>query len=484
MGKRKPTLAWAILQRFLWAAALTLGVVMFALLILTDFINLNAHRRSLADELRNIESIDPDTSSSLGIYSRGSRDRVGFLLVDEHGRWTREPAQSGNTHRKPSVSYWKEAPKVLAAGELEGRGVLPWEPDPVIWAARKITLPEAGGQPMILVSWRRISAVRSANSAPYGAVVIAIMLAFLISATIALRTTRRVTHVIDAIAESSSRMAAGDFQVRLPTQPTSELDRVSSAITHLASDLDHATGELRAEQERLERLERLQRQFVADASHELRAPLTAMRVTLEAWQDGVVRPDEQPQALERLLAETERLGTLVTRLLDLSRIESGREPVEIVPTSVADVTARIVQAFNTQQGARVISEVPEEQISVLADQDALYRILHNLVENARHHTPDDGLIRIWCRIEHRHMLIAVTDTGSGIAPEDLPRIWNRFARAAEARARGTIGSGLGLAIVKGLADVMNGEVGAESVPQQGTTIWLRLPAATKELLKV
>jgi len=482
MNRRKPTLAGMMIRRHLLAATITLLLLTFVMLALTDVLTMQTRQHSLLQSLRAIEMVDADNdvAPSLGIYSRASRsgeDRTNYLLLDAQGHWTEQNEGSPPVHTPAPV--WKEATLVLAKGEAEGKDNLPWVKGPVVWAARAMSTPDSPegtpGEPMILVGWRQVSAIRAGILlTTYGVVVAAILLAFMASVFIALRSARVVTGVIDEIANSSTRMADGDYNISLPAQPTRELDRVSSSITHLARDLGQTSADLHAEHDRLIRLERLQRQFVADASHELRAPLTSMRVTLEAWQDGVIRPDEQPASLDRLLRETERLGTLVTRLLDLSRIESGRETVEIEAVSLGDVADQVILAFQNISCAPIHCEIPPDCPPVLADIDALYRILHNLLENARRFTPTDGAIRLWARAEGTMLHIGVTDSGCGISSADLPRIWDRFARSENARAREHAGSGLGLAIVKGLAEAMGGSVGAESTLSSGTTIWVSL----------
>lgn len=477
MTSGKPTLARMFANRFLLAAAVTAVFVMCGLLLLTDYVNLNANRYVLAERLRAVRSVDAEPEFTITLNSRGNPTSGWYQLLDADGHWgLHSPAGPAVPPEQPR---WTLAPRVMAEGRLEGRGLLPWEPEPSVWAARRVLRTDTADVPMIIVTWRRESAIRGANATPYYAVVAGMLLAFLVSAVITLRTAGYVRRVVDAVAQSSSRIASGDFAVQLAPQPTEEMDRVSGAINRLARDLARTTADLQAEHRRLEQLERLQRQFVADASHELRAPLTAMRVTLEAWQDGVVRPEEEANALAHLLGETKRLGTLVTRLLDLSRIESGREPVSLAPVSVADIAMQIVNGLGAGRAARVSSDVPDNFPLVLADGDALHRILQNLVENARRFTPLDGSIRIWAEAGAGAARIGVTDTGCGVSPDDLPRIWDRFARAAESRASESSGSGLGLAIVKGLTAAMQGEVGAASPPEGGMTVWIRLPLAAE-----
>ena len=482
MSARKPTLTALVVRRHFGAALLTLGVLLLAILALTDVVTLRNRRHALAQQLSAISSANDTMLLLSDLSGRQDELHTGSLILDAQGHWTDEPTPEvpigPDNPRHPDLHRWEYAPAVLKAGILRGESPLPWEPKPVIWAARKLDNPD--GEPEIVVAWERVDAIRAAATPIYFAVALVTLLAFGISVAVALNTIKDVRGVLDVIADSSAQMAAGDFSVRLPQQPAQELDRVCAAIHLLAQELDRTTGDLHAEHEHLQRLEGLQRQFVADASHELRSPLTAMRVTLEAWQDGVLRPDEQPAALGRLLSETERLGNLVGSLLNLSRIEFGRETVAPAPLRIAGVIEAVTAGFHQPQRARVLVALPDGVPPVMADRDALHRVLHNLLENAQRFTDPRGTIRVWAQPDGAMVRIGVTDTGCGIAPDFLPRIWDRFARASDARAEGRAGSGLGLAIVKALTEAMGGEVGVTSTLGAGTEIWLRLPAATPQ----
>jgi signal transduction histidine kinase len=457
----------------LWATGLTLLVLILGLVLAADFVNLAARRRALARDLRSIKSVDISSPDAVETLSRSGQEDRGLVLVDEHGRWAAGKSLGKGGASRRNARRWDRAPEVLAKGELEGLGNLPWIPEPAVWAARVMYAPD--GERVILVQWHHVSAVRAtALRTSYALVVLATVLAAAASVAVALRTGRRITRLLDSVADSSTRMAAGDYRVHLPPQPVAELDRVSAAVNRLAEDLQ-------AEHERLQRLERLQRQFVADASHELRAPLTAMRVTMDAWLDGVLQPEEQPAALARLQRETEHLSTLVTKLLDLSRIESGREPVTLAAIDLRAVAEEVVAGFSHLPGATITVDLPPELPSAWADREAVRRVLQNLIENARRFTPAAGSIRVWGALEGARLRLAVTDTGCGIAPDLLPRIWDRFARGAEATAEERPGAGLGLAIVKALVQAIGGEVGVESSPGRGTTVWVLLATAAQEL---
>jgi signal transduction histidine kinase len=473
MRSSKPTLFRSVLRQHLWAAGITAAVLMLAMLIIADLLNIAARQRAMASELRSIESVDIGITQRVNTVSESQEGQRGMMLVDETGQWTSEDEARRGKPRHGHGERWDQAKTALAKGEWQGSGRLPWVSEPVVWASRVMYDPD--GERVILVTWHKISAIRAtALGTSYALIMSATLLAVAAGVGVAMRSSRKVTRLLDSIAESSTRMAAGDYQIHLPSQPVRELDRVSAAINRLAADL-------RAEHDRLVRLERLQRQFVADASHELRAPLTSMRVTIAAWLDGVLEPGEQGEALGRLQEQAEHLSHLMTNLLDLSRIESGRETVTMEEVDLGELAEEVSATFRRLSGAEIAVELAADFPRAWADGAAARRVLQNLLENARRFTPAEGSIRIWGVDEGRTVRLAVTDTGCGIAPDFLPRIWDRFARVSKSEAGNGDGSGLGLAIVKALVQAMGGEVGAESALGSGTTVWIVVSKSGQEL---
>jgi len=478
MAQPKPPLARMILKRHLLSAAITLGVVMLVLLVTADRLALNATQHELSAELHALSKVEDSLEPVCAMGGLG-HGRVERMVLDMSGRCTSArmmAALMGTAHtpsNSPGLIPWVRTAEVLKVGQLQGTGKLPWIAEPVVWAAKTATT--SAGEPRILVEWSRVSAIRAASSSAYVTVILVTMVAFAASALLISRAARELTGVIGQVSESAKRMAKGDFQIRLSEQATAELDEMATAVTALASDLARTTDELQHERQRLSRLEEMQRQFVADASHELRAPLTSMSLTLDTWCDGLLKPDKQPEALLQLRRESKRLGNLVAGLLDLSRIETGRERIVIEPTILRDVMAEVAESFAwTPTGPPITVDMPDTLPPVLADRDALYRVLRNVVENALRFTESTGQVTLWAKADSDQIRLGVTDTGCGIAPEDIPRIWDRFSRSESARATGKAGSGLGLAIVKALVSAMGGEVGAESMLGQGTTIWVRM----------
>jgi signal transduction histidine kinase len=275
-------------------------------------------------------------------------------------------------------------------------------------------------------------------------------------------------------------MAEGDFTARMIVGDTRELAELSAAANHLAESLDRTLTQLRSQNEELARLERMQREFVADASHELRAPLTAMAITLDAAADGLMSEEETVEAWSVLRSEVRRLSRTVAELLDLSRIESGREPLRVGLIDVGKIIENVYQWYQALPGKLPFFEIEMKSpggqpLIALADADALHRCLVNFVDNAIRATPPEGRISIWAHpLDNGRIELGVTDTGEGMTPEEANRAWERFSRSERARAKGSPGSGLGLAIVHALVTAMGGEVGLESEAGRGTRAWIRL----------
>jgi signal transduction histidine kinase len=221
-----------------------------------------------------------------------------------------------------------------------------------------------------------------------------------------------------------------------------------------------------------------QREFVANAGHELRAPLTLLRASAEvALRRAPADQGEQRELLGDILRESDHMARLVDDLLLLSRLDAGHLPLERATIPLAPFlgdVARHVARLAEERGIRI--EVRGEG-AALGDPLRLRQILLILLDNALRHTPRGGRVELIGRADGCHAAIVVADTGAGIAPEHLPRVFDRFYRAAHDRGGDTGGSGLGLAIARALATAQEGEIRLESRPGQGTRATVTLPAA-------
>ena len=232
----------------------------------------------------------------------------------------------------------------------------------------------------------------------------------------------------------------------------------------------------------MRRLETMRRDFVANVSHELKTPLTAIAgyaETLAAEAD----PSSQTAGFAATIGQNaRRMQLLVDGLLDLSRIESGhwqpKRTIVEIDSAAREAWAPFAERAETAH-IRFETTVPREAHALSADPDALRQIFTNLFDNALRHTRAGGTIRVAAQVVADGVAVSVTDTGSGIPAEHLPRVFERFYRVDQGRARHQGGTGLGLAIVKHLVEAHGGRVEAESVLGHGTTIRLHFPAVTK-----
>ncbi len=228
------------------------------------------------------------------------------------------------------------------------------------------------------------------------------------------------------------------------------------------------------------RVEEAQRRFVADASHELRTPITALKGLLELLVDGAQDdPEVRDDFMHILQAEADRLARLVTDLLTLARLEAGSLELKIAPHWVADLlhdVATVMGTLASHAGVTLSVDVPEGKVRVLAERDRIVQVLLGLTDNALKHSSAGSTIRLRAEQRAGSVLLSVSDEGEGIEPADLERVFERFYRSDAARAGGG-GAGLGLAIAKEIVEAHGSAIHVESTPGAGTTFWFELPAA-------
>jgi signal transduction histidine kinase len=228
----------------------------------------------------------------------------------------------------------------------------------------------------------------------------------------------------------------------------------------------------------IRRLEAVRRDFVANVSHELKTPLTSISGYSETLLTDHPDPETAKRFLGVILGNARRMQRLVDSLLDLSRIESGRWQPKPDLIDLGELIGKVLDDYaETSQEAGVSMEIDlaPDALELWADEDAVRQVISNLVDNALRYTPAGGRIVCQTRKEGDEIAIRVTDSGSGITREHLPRIFERFYRADPSRSRDEGGTGLGLAIVKHLVEAHGGRVGAESTWGKGTTIMARFP---------
>jgi len=276
---------------------------------------------------------------------------------------------------------------------------------------------------------------------------------------------RRLGMPLAEVMAAADAVAEGDFSVRVQEYRPGEFGRLARSFNRMATELE------RAEQQR--------RNLTADVAHELRTPLHIIQGNLEGVLDGVYEPT--PEHITATLDETRLLARLVSDLQTLSLAEAGQLPLYPVETLVADLLADVQTSFAGQAAAANITltgDIPPDNqtLTVVVDADRIEQVLSNLVANALRHTPERGRVTLSAFPTPDGVRLLVSDTGSGIPPEELPYIFDRCWRGEKSRTRQEgAGSGLGLAIARQLVQAHGGHITVESQPGQGTTFTLDLP---------
>jgi two-component system, OmpR family, phosphate regulon sensor histidine kinase PhoR len=235
----------------------------------------------------------------------------------------------------------------------------------------------------------------------------------------------------------------------------------------------HDTSELR-------RLERVRQEFVANVSHELKTPLSVIKLCGETLLDGAIDDAvNRGTFLRQIVEQSERLHALILDLISLARIESGVEDYEFQSVAIEPVVAGCLERYRTRAEARgqQLGMDSAADLFVWADEEAIDHILDNLLDNALKYTPEGGTIHVGWSAENAQVQLSVRDTGIGIPEADLPRVFERFYRVDKARSRELGGTGLGLSIVKHLVQAMHGSVRATSRLGVGTTFVVTVPRA-------
>jgi signal transduction histidine kinase len=347
------------------------------------------------------------------------------------------------------------APGPVSKG-LPGRmlDLLPRPLDPVRSIKLKLCiLLVASGAAGIIVFWNGMGWL------PYRTGFTAIAVALLTSQVLA----HGMTSPLRDMTSAARAMARGDYTRQVRATSRDEVGELAQAFNQMAADLAAA--------------DRSRRELIANVSHELRTPISALQAVLENIVDGVAEPD--PATLRTALAQTERLGRLVTELLDLSRVDAGvvqldREEIAVGPF----LTDAVEQARITASGAgrRVEFAVvtPAGPLAVSADCDRLHQVFANLLDNAARHSPAGGTVTVSAGAAADRVVFEVTDQGTGIPAEQRARVFERFTHGSlDDRRDG--GTGLGLAIAQWVVDLHGGTIGVVDSAPPGCRIRVTLP---------
>ena len=270
---------------------------------------------------------------------------------------------------------------------------------------------------------------------------------------------------LSGLEGASLQIAGGDLSARAPIDGNDEITAVSIAFNEMA--------------EQLEAVRARERAFLMSVGHDLRTPLTTIRGYAEALDEGAVDPDDLARVATVLHAQTDRLSRLVEDVTLLARLEAREFSLRPEPVDLAAHIKEIVESYRERADAAYVrlGFTASPLGSVTVDPDRIGQICTNLLDNALRYTPDGGTVRVRLEAEHQSVRLSVADSGPGIDPEDLPRVFDRLYVADRYRPLRPEGSGLGLAIVKELVDAMDGTAIVDSELGLGTTVTVVLPAS-------
>jgi signal transduction histidine kinase len=282
--------------------------------------------------------------------------------------------------------------------------------------------------------------------------------------------SKRIMQPLNQIEQITKKFAAGHLEERLPPSEIPEINQLATSFNRMAVSLED--------------VEKRRRELVSDLTHELRTPLTVVRGYLEELADGRIEPT--PRIYQQLTKETRRLQRLIDDLQELSKAEAGYLPIKLTPVNLFPLLRSLVQKFSDQvleDGPELRLECPDPLPPVLADLDRVEQVMVNLLGNAIQYTRSGSItVRAWTEAngasgQVSRLWIAVTDTGVGIAPEDLSHVFERFWRADRSRNQHTGGTGIGLAISQRLIELQGGQIEVESTLGVGTTFRFYLALA-------
>jgi signal transduction histidine kinase len=278
-----------------------------------------------------------------------------------------------------------------------------------------------------------------------------------------------VARPLNRMSRAARRIAGGDYQQRVPVNGPREVRTLAASFNDMAG--------------RVALSQQAQRDFLANVSHDLRTPLTSIQGFSQAIAEGVTSdPEAAQRAAQVIHDEAARMHRMVESLLDLARIEAGQLDFQAHAVALSDLLQGIGDSLSVrarEKGLLLELDVPPGLPRIAGDGDRLAQVFTNLLDNAIKHTPAGGQITLQAETTSNGVTVTVQDTGVGVPPDDLPRIFERFYQVDKSRQSDRrSGMGLGLAITKQIVEAHGGVIQVTSAPGQGTTftVWLPLPA--------
>ena len=297
------------------------------------------------------------------------------------------------------------------------------------------------------------------------AIILAILWVMLAALIAAYFITERITRPIKDISNAAAEYAKGRFDVRIPVSTNDEIGRLAGAMNNMAESLDN--------------YDNMRNTFMSNVSHDLRSPMTSISGFVDGILDGVIPPEKHEYYLRIVSTEVKRLSRLVASLLDLSRIQAGDRKFTMAPFDVTEMCREILISFEQKINAKSLEvefDSADSPLFVVADRDAIYQIVYNLCDNAVKFATEGGVLRITLkRLKNKKALVSVYNDGQGIAPADIPYVFERFYKSDKSRGLNKNGAGLGLFISKTIIEAHGEKIWVESNYEKDCSFSFTLP---------
>lgn len=283
---------------------------------------------------------------------------------------------------------------------------------------------------------------------------------------IALAMSRVICRPMERMSHSARKLAEGNYKEEFVGGGYREADELADALNYAAREL--------------KKNDDLQKELVANISHDLRTPLTMIKGYSEIMRD--IPEENTPENVQVIIDETQRLTELVNDMLDLSKIKAGTRKPEFELFDLTETVAAVMlryEKFTESKNYNIVFNA-NENVMVKADRTMILQVVYNLVNNAINYTGEDGNVIITQTVFGGKVRISVADTGVGIAEEDIPYIWDRYYKVDKVHKRAVVGTGLGLSIVKGILESHEAEYGVDSRVGEGSTFWFELDVCVKD----
>lgn len=289
-----------------------------------------------------------------------------------------------------------------------------------------------------------------------------------IALVLALVFSRMISRPIVKINDKAKILATGNYNIDFTASGYREIEELGSTLNHTASELA--------------RVDELRNELIANISHDLRTPLTLISGYAEVMRD--IPGENTPENVQIIIDESNHLAALVSDILDLSKLQSGAQSLDISRFSITDAIKSIMTRYAKliEQRGFVVSFEHDETINIFvnADEMRILQVIYNLVNNAINYTGESRRVTLCQRVENGEVIIEVTDYGPGIAADKLEHIWDRYYKVDKEHRRAAVGTGLGLSIVKGVLQMHLARFGVRSTIGEGSTFWFALPVDSIE----